>query len=309
VFDDLQWTDRLSLDLLSHLLTPGTEPLPLLILAAARKEFFRQHPRWANKAEIINLDPLPVKPHIVLQAYPDMHDLPDEVQKELVQRSDGNPLFLEEMIKDLVKSGLSKSGTEPKELITYLRSRIPETLQAMLQARLDSLTREARMVALMASVVGRVFWVGPVLAAARSATYTGTGLLTLGPSLIDRVVQDGLRKLVQAEMAFPRAGTRFSEDQEYIFKHSILRDVAYGLIPRKYLPQYHLAVARNLVVRKDTTFKVMAAHHFDQAGALYEASRHYEVAAREAQSRGANDEAQWLFARARALKEKLANLN
>lgn len=305
IFDDLHWADKLSIELLEFLVKPGPDPLPLLIVTAARKEFLRTHPRWANFAEVVGLNLLPREAEIVQLAYPDLRGLPDEVLVELARRSDGNPYFLEEMVKELLKSGIANNTTSAQELIVRLRVRIPETLQAMLQARLDSLTREARMVALMASVVGRVFWVGPVLAAARSASYTGTGLLRLGPSIIERVVQDGLRKLVQAEMAFPRSGTRFSEDQEYIFKHSILRDVAYSLIPRKYLPQYHLAVARSLIVRPDSAFKVMAAHHFDQAGAHYEASRYYEQAAQDAKSRGANDEAQWLFSRSQLLKEKL----
>jgi class 3 adenylate cyclase len=308
LLDDLHWADKLSLELLEYLLKPDPEALPLLILAGARKEFLRTKARWANISEIITLDPLPINTEVVKMAYPDLGGLPEEVMIELIKRSDGNPYFLEEIVKELMKSGLINPDTKPEDIIVHLRVRIPETLQAMLQARLDSLTREARMVALMASVVGRVFWVGPVLAAARSASYTGTGLLRLGPSIIERVVQDGLRKLVQAEMAFPRAGTSFSEDQEYIFKHSTLRDVAYGLIPRKYLPQYHLAVARRLIIRPDSKFKVMAAYHFDKAGALYEASRHYEHAAREAKSRGANDEAKWLLSRAQTLKEKLVNL-
>jgi predicted ATPase len=190
-------------------------------------------------------------------------------------------------------------------MITKLHVDTPGSLRAMLQARLDSLPRGARTIALMASVVGRVFWVGPVLAAARSASYTGTGLLKLRPPMIERVVQDGLHKLVQAELAFPRAGTHFSEDQEYIFKHSLLRDVTYSLIPEKYLPQYHLAVARWLVIRPDSKYKIMAADHFDQAGALREAARYYEYASREAEVRGAKSEADWLLSKANEIQRKL----
>jgi predicted ATPase len=123
--------------------------------------------------------------------------------------------------------------------------------------------------------------------------------------MIERVVQDGLKKLVQAELAFPRAGTHFSEDQEYIFKHSLLRDVTYSLIPEKYLPQYHLAVARWLVIRPDSKYKIMAANHFDLAGALREAARYYEYASREAEIRGAIQEAEWLQFKTNEIQEKL----
>ncbi|MBU0511214.1 MAG: hypothetical protein KJ638_05870, partial [Chloroflexi bacterium] len=216
-------------------------------------------------------------------------------------RSDGNPYFLEEMVKGLVKSGLTNS---PQEMIARLRARPPDTLRAMLQSRLDDLPRDARMVALLASVVGRVFWVGAVLAAARSVSSTGTGLLKLAPSVLERVVQDALRQLVQAELAFPRAGTRFSDDQEYIFKHSLLREVAYSLIPHKYLRQYHRAVARWMIIRLDPKFQVMAANHLEEAGALYEAARQYEHAAHYAKSRGATKEAKWLLERVRTLYQK-----
>ncbi len=276
VFDDLQWADNLSLELIRFLIQPSSDRIPLLILASFRKEFLGEKLNLGNLGDRINLEPLPINAEIVRLAYPDLVELPEQVMIELAKRSDGNPFFLEEMVKGLVRSGVIFSDSSPQEIVTKLHAETPGSLHALLQTRLDSLPRGARTIALMASVVGRVFWVGPVLAAVRSASYTGTGLLKLRPPMIERVVQDGLRKLVQYELAFPRAGTHFSEDQEYIFKHSLLRDVTYSLIPEKYLPQYHLAVARWLVIRPDTKFKIMAADHFAQAGALREAARYYE---------------------------------
>jgi len=309
LLDDLHWADNLSLDLLYYLLKPVGEPLPLFILGGTRSELLREQPRWANVSEIINLGPLPIKAEIVAEAYPDLKHLPQEVMLELARRSDGNPYFLEEMVRNLVKAGLVNGDTPPEEMIARLRSRPPESLRAMLQSRLDTLSREARMVALLASVVGRVFWVGAVLAAARSAVSTGTGLLKLAPSMLERVIQDALRQLVQAELAFPRAGSRFSEDQEYIFKHSMLREVAYDLIPHKYLRQYHRSVARWVIVRSDPKFQVMAADHLEKAGALFEAARQYEHAARYAKSRGANEETKWLISRAAKLRDRIQDEN
>ena len=307
-FDDLQWADQLSLELIRFLLQSAEPLYPLLILSSARKEFLATKQNWGGLTEIINLDPLPQNVEIARMAYPDLHDLPEDVMAELACRSDGNPFLLEEMVKGLEKSGVPYSDTTPQQTIELLCLASPDKLQSMLRARLEALPRGARTVAMLASVVGRVFWVGPVLAAVRSASYTGTGLLKLRPPMIERVVQDGLRKLVQAELAFPRAGTHFSEDQEYIFKHSILRDVVYSLIPSKYLPQYHLAVARWLVIRTDSKYKVMAANHFEKAGALREASRYFDLAAREAESRGANDETRWLLFKSQSIKNKLNDL-
>jgi predicted ATPase len=204
-----------------------------------------------------------------------------------------------------VKGGLKEGECSTEELLARLRLQMPESLRSTLQARLDALPREARAVALLASVVGRVFWVGAVTAAARITTGTGTGpLMAMPMSVIDRIVQDGLRRLVVAELAFPRANTRYSSSQEYIFKNSLLRDVAYSLIPNKYVTQYHLAVAHWLAERNDPDFKVMAAEHFEQAGALVEASRQYEQAAGAAQLRGATSEAKDLWSRVISMHEK-----
>ncbi|RPI33867.1 MAG: hypothetical protein EHM70_04715 [Chloroflexota bacterium] len=305
VLDDLQWADSGSLDLLAFLLQPGMFALPLLVLTAARPEFVRQQPRWANVSQMISLTPLPVKAEMVAGAYPDLRSLPNEVLVELITRSDGNPYFLEEMAKGLIKWGIAEGNYTPSEIIERLRTQPPESLRAMLQARLDGLSREARAVALLASVVGRVFWVGAVKAAARPAAGMGTGPLMVMPSsVIDRVIQDSLRQLVRAELAFPRAGTQFSNDQEFIFKHSLLRDVAYSLIPHRYRMQYHLAVAQWMSDRPNPDFKLMAAEHFEQAGVLFEAALQYEQASKVAQTRGFTKEADAMLSRARTLRGK-----
>ncbi len=306
LFDDLQWADSGSLNLLQYLLQPVFPQLPMLILAGARPEFLRQQPRWANVAKVVTLDPLPINASGVATAYPDLRGMQEEVLDELASRADGNPYFLEEMVKSLVKTGMTEAGHSPQEIVEKLRDQPPESLRVMLQARLDALSREARSVALLASVVGRVFWVGAVIAAARAAAGSGTGPLVYMPTtVVERVIQDALRQLVRAELAFPRASSRFSGDQEYIFKHSLLRDVAYTLVPHKNRKQYHLAVAHWLVDRVDPDFKLMAADHYERAGAFFDASHLYENAAQYATSRGATKEAEKLHARAQSLREKI----
>jgi len=277
----------------------------LLVLGGARPEFLRQFPRWTNITNLITLPPLMANAKTVASAYPELRKTPEAVLSELAVKSEGNPYFLEEMVKTLLKTGLRED--QPTDVIlAQLRSQLPDTLRATLQARLDSLSREARSVALLASVVGRVFWVGPIMAAARTTAGFGTGPLGVMPSLvIDRVVQDGLRQLVRAEMAFPRAGSQFSQEQEFIFKNTFLRDVAYSLIPLKSRTHYHLAVAHWLADHADADYKVMAAEHYEQGGALHDAARQYEQAARLARSHGAASGAETLFARAEALGKRL----
>jgi predicted ATPase len=253
---------------------------------------------------VITLKPIPVSSEIVGAAYPSLAELPKPILGELAYRSDGNPYFLEELVKSLVKSGLLEPGHTDVEIIEQLRSQPPESLRALLQARLDGLFVEAREVLLLASVVGRVFWVGAVLAAARSSHSQGTGFLKPVPSRIENLIQDALQQLEWAELVFPRAGTKFSDEQEYIFKHSLLRDVAYNLLPHKYRRQHHLAVARWLAKRRDPDFRIMVANHLEKAHMLLESSKQYEIAAREAQARGAVQEAQWLLDQAEELRGK-----
>src|SRR6185503_8045060 len=90
-------------------------------------------------------------------------------------------------------------------------------------------------------------------------------------------------------------------EEEYIFKHSLLRDVAYSLLPRKQLRLYHMAVARWLAAAAGQDFAAMVAEHLELAGAFEEAAQQYQRAASHATSRGAAREAEWLEARAREL--------
>jgi len=304
--DDLQWADRSSLDLLTYVFDNRSHSFPLLILGATRPEMLRMHPRWSNLADVIHLNPLPTTAETVSSAYPDLRSWPRQVLQELAQRSDGNPYFLEEMVKGLLKSGFDQGDPTVADLRSRMTQNLPESLRAMLQARLDDLPRETRAIALLAAVIGRVFWVGAVIAAARAASPSGTGLLSAAPSVVvERLVQDGLRQLVRAELAFPRVSSAFSQEQEYIFKHSILRDVAYSLIPNKYLPQYHLSVARWLATHPDLDYLLMAAEHFEQAGAFPEAVLHFEQAARLLYQRNNTDEAQNLIGKVQELRKRI----
>jgi len=306
VVDDLQWADTNSLALLSYLFEPSDASLQLLILGGARPEFVRQHLRWVNLAYVIELQPLPVEAATIAKAYPDLRSLPEEVLTELATRTDGNPYFMEEMAKSLVKSGLHLEGTPTEKMLERLREHQPESLKLMLQARLDSLSRESRAVALLASVVGRVFWVGAVVATARVAEGMGTGPLDSLPEVVvDRIIQDSLRQLVRAELAFPRASSPYGAQQEYIFKHSLLREVAYSLIPKKNRTRYHLAVGLWLAEQDNPEFKMMSAEHLEWGGALVEAVNSYESAAEIAKLRGATRDAEVLLNRANMLRRKI----
>jgi predicted ATPase len=154
--------------------------------------------------------------------------------------------------------------------------------------------------------MGRVFWVGAVLAAARQSP--GTGPLKVHTDSLETTVSSGLAGLVRAELAFPRAGSMFTGEQEYIFKHSLLSEVAYSLLPLKYRRLYHMAVAQWLGKFATPDFAATMAEHLERAGSYLEAAQKYEQAARYAQTLGAMDEAEWLQERADLLKMAPADL-
>lgn len=262
MLDDLQWADRESMQLLAYLLATDIPPMQMLLVGAARPEFIKTQPQWHNQSRVMMLNPLELSAEMVKQAYPGLGSLPEPVLYEIAVRAEGNPYFLEEIVKSLVKAGVLDENIPAEELHARIRGQIPESLRATLQARLDNLSREGRTVALLASVVGRVFWVGAVMAEARASSVPGAKLAFNVPEpVIDRFIQEGLRQLVRAELAFPRSGSRFSQEQEYIFKNSYLRDVAYSLIPNRSRAYYHKAVADWLRAKTDPAFQGMALEH------------------------------------------------
>ena len=141
------------------------------------------------------------------------------------------------------------------------------------------------------------------MAEARATTIPGANLTFNVPeSVIDRFIQDGLRQLVRAELAFPRANSSFSSDQEYIFKHDLLRDVAYNLVPANLRKIYHFAVGNWLAGHEDLEFIIMATDQFEMAGAFNEAMEQCEKAATLLEKRGAVGEAQMLMERSRLIR-------
>lgn len=265
LFDDLQWADRESLLLINYLLNTSEPALPLLIVGAARPEFLKGAPQWHNLARVTRLAAIPFTAALVAEAYPDLQHVAAPVLAEIGTRAEGNPYFLEEIVKSLIKNNLLEEGAA-EQIQSSLLANIPESLRATLQARLDNLSREARTVALLAAVVGRVFWVGAILAEARSTPLPGApALINIPAPVIERFVQDGLRQLVRAELAFPRSDSQFSEEQEYIFKSSYLRDVAYSLLANRNRAQFHRAVGEWLEKHRDPAYQSMARDHAQSA--------------------------------------------
>ncbi|MBS3752187.1 MAG: AAA family ATPase [Anaerolineales bacterium] len=284
MLDDLQWVDHASLELLKYLLEDCPKKLPILILGATRPEIFDEHTDLNRKAEVIALDPLPASSEIVREAYPALESAPEKVLEELAQRAEGNPYYLEELVKRLFQTGYDGVSE------TEISGEMPPSLQMLLQARLDALSTPARATALFASVIGRVFWRGAVMSLILGISGV-TKVFNISSKDLNKNVEDSLKELMRAELAFPRVGSAFSGEREYIFKHSMLRDVAYRLIPKKHRGKCHIVVAEWLAERAGPERSVSIANHYELAGMIDQAQEYYQKAGQYARSQGNLQEA------------------
>jgi class 3 adenylate cyclase len=296
ILDDLQWADGGSLKLITRLLNSIKRNIPLLILCCARTDFIQNGGVDFQDAVNIHLEPLPVSIDIVRRAYPVIKDAPDDLLTALAERAEGNPYFMEEIVKNVLSS-------ESWDLADYRHiDHLPETLADLLHSRLDSLSLEGRATAYFAAVAGRVFWKGAVLTAFRKSPKVTKALSVTGHNLVGKV-QNALDELMEKELAFLRVGSAFSGEREYIFKHSLLREVAYHRLPPEYRHECHKAVADWLAERIGPERSVCVAYHYESAGMNDLAQEYYTKAADHARTIGQTDEADDIQYHARTLPD------
>jgi len=289
IVDDLQWADSGSLNLLIKMIENTVSPFPILILAGARPEFLEQHPKLLNHFQIHSLNEIRATPYLVKKAYPDLQHYPDWVLKKIAERSGGNPYFMEELTKSLLGADFSLEELEDSKHDIDSILMFPESLKISLQARIDSLTPEARAVLLVASVIGRVFWRGAVIAVVKTTT-DPTRSLNVKSVDFEKKVDESFNELIWKELAFPKVSGFFSKESQYIFKHTLLREVAYDLLPIKYRRKCHRAVAKWLIKRAGPDFNYTIGEHFESGKDFKNARSYYVLAAVQAQSRGAAEE-------------------
>ena len=285
-FDDLQWADQASVDLLIHLFQL-TEEVPTLFLCAFRPE--RGSPAWQVKLRAetdyphryteITLKPLDAeRTDELVSALLKIADLPQELRQLIMRKTEGNPYFVEEVIHTLIEQGAvyqSKDELHWQASTKIEEIAIPDTLQALLMARIDRLDRDARETLQLASVIGRSFYHRVLEAISESAMALDKQLVAL-----ERV--DLIR---EAER---------QPELRYIFKHELARDATYNSILRRRRRELHRGVADAMEILFSETLEANAhrlAHHFDQAGEDAKALKYYTMAAESAMAVSANPEA------------------
>jgi class 3 adenylate cyclase/predicted ATPase len=290
--EDLHWADPSTMDLLALLIERAPET-QMVVLLTSRPEF---RPLWSGGA-MTEVSISRLGRDSVARMAQDVaggKELPAEVREQIVSQSDGVPLFVEELTKTVLDSGLLRETDDRYELIGPLPSAaIPVTLQASLLARLDRLPT-AREIAQLGAALGRDFPSDLILALFR----------TFGTH-DDGAVERGLRELIDAEILFER---RLAGSTTYVFKHALIRDAAYQSLLKSRRREYHEQIARVLEEQFPETSAAqpeVLAHHCHQAGLHEQAIAHWHGAAQQAVKGSANVEAIAYLTNAIQLLERL----
>jgi class 3 adenylate cyclase/tetratricopeptide (TPR) repeat protein len=270
VFEDLHWADDGLLDFVDTLVDWATE-VPLLVVATARPELLARRPHWGGgkpNAATLSLVPLSEREtaelvHAVLQRAV----LPADLQVAVIARAGGNPLYAEEFARMVAQRGPDGDRDELP---------LPDSLQGLISARLDALTRAEKELLQNAAVVGKVFWPGALVDATRDGS---------------RVIDDELRALERKEFVRRERRSSVEGEAQYAFRHVLVRDVAYAQIPRAARAERHEHVAAwiELRVRGEDAAELLAHHYLSALEYSRAAGR--EVTELGARARGALREA------------------
>ena len=259
VVEDLHWADAPLLDFLSYF-AEWVEGVPLLLLCTARPELFEKHSNWGagtRNAHTINLSPLSESETSELVQGLLEQTVSEQVRGAILEKAGGNPLYAEEFVRLVADRGLG----DTVEGLAF-----PDSVQALIAARLDTLSPERKGLLQDAAVVGKVFWSG-VLAA-------------LGEK-DEREVELALHELARKELVRPARRSSMEGENEHAFWHVLVRDVAYGQIPRAARARKHRAAAAWLEAKADERVEDLAdvlAYHYQEALRLARATGDVEVA-------------------------------
>ncbi|HWI28460.1 MAG TPA: adenylate/guanylate cyclase domain-containing protein [Stellaceae bacterium] len=283
VFEDVHWIDPTTRELLDR--TIGlAERLPVLLIATFRPEF---QPPWVGQphVSVLALSRLGRREGtaLVRELLANAQALPADIVSEIVERTDGVPLFLEEVTKVVLETAAGADAARSTiGSIPGARLKVPPTLQASLMARLDRLGAAAREVAQVGAAIGRDFSHELLLAAApRGAAET----------------EEALLRLVTAGLVFQRG---VAPAAEYQFKHALVQDTAYGSLLRGPRQALHARIAAAMQARdKDIAERApeLIAHHLTEAGEPDAAASWWLEAGQRSAQRSANIEAMAHFSR------------
>jgi class 3 adenylate cyclase/predicted ATPase len=275
LFEDAHWIDPTSLDLLSRTIE-RLQNLRVLTVVTFRPEFVAP---WVGRAHVTALSLNRFRRSQAVTMIDQITSgkaLPAEVLDQIVAKTDGVPLFVEELTKSVLESGLLREENGAYVLAARLTPlAIPSTLHDSLTARLDRLS-PVKEIAQIGAAIGREF---------------SYDLLEAVSPIKAEALQEALRQLMEAELIYGR-GT--PPEASYLFKHALVQDTAYGSLLRSRRQHIHSDIARALKERlsHEQSAPAVIAHHFTEAGLAEQAASYWLAAAELALSQSAPTEAE-----------------
>jgi class 3 adenylate cyclase len=248
--EDLHWAEEPLLDLLELVLREVEGPL--LLLATSRLELLDRRPSWGGgrrNMTNLGLEPLSSGDSTELLDQLLVTDLPEQVRELVVSRAEGNPFFLEELVGSLIDAGMlqrENGSWRASELpADYV---MPDSVQAVVAARIDLLGDVDKDALQAAAVIGRVFWPGPVR------------------DLLGGVEPD-FDALEERDFVRRRSGSSLAGEREFAFKHTLTREVSYASLPKARRARLHAAFAAWLerVGEGRDEWASLLAHHYSEA--------------------------------------------
>ena len=298
--EDIHWADDSSLDKLNRLARRIPEQR-LLIIGLARQRLYERRPHWGEGLAYhrrLELQPLSKydSNQLVMEIMRKAQQVPDSMQELVVKGAEGNPFYIEELIKMLVEGGVIITGEEqwliqPDRLAEV---QVPDTLTGVLQARLEGLPNEERTTLQQASVIGQTFWDDAVV---YLNSESGQGIEHLPAA---RTIED-LSSLRARELIYHLEESVFHDAAEYSFKHAVLKDVAYESVLKRVRKAYHGLVAEWLIQNSGERageYTGLIADHLELAGKQEQAAIYLYQAGERAAKLYANVEAVGYFTRA-----------
>ena len=275
VMEDLHWVDPTTLELLSLLVDQGPTA-HILALFTCRPDF---SPPWTGRAHVTQV----TVNRLLRQQATELTTrvthgkaLPPEVLAQVVAKTDGVPLFVEELTKMVLESGLLQERDDRYELTGPLPPlAIPATLHDALMARLDRLIT-VKAVAQLGATIGRTF---------------AYALLQAVAPMDEATLQQGLRQLLEAELVYQQG---VPLQATYTFKHALIQDAAYQSLLRSTRQQYHQRIAQIMEAQFPemvATQPELVAHHYTEAGLTAQAIPYWQRAGQHASDRSAYAEA------------------
>ena len=275
VLEDLHWADEAMLGFIEHLALHA-EGVPLLLVCTARPSLLERHPNFAaalSNAIPLNLAPLsPDETARLVSGLLETAVLPAEVQQPVLDRSGGNPLFVQEFVRLLRDRALLVRDGSTWRLAEGAEIPVPHSVQALIAARIDTLEAETKSLLADAAVVGKVFWAAALAAMGSRDAST---------------VTDMLAELSRRELVWPEPRSSLEDEAEYSFGHALVRDVSYSQLPRAARVSRHVAAAlwmETKVADRIEDFADVLAHHYSTALDLATAADQPDQAAKLADS-------------------------